>query len=59
MQNQDNTQKTEKAILKLLPCGGYTVQGVDSKTKQTTQVGYIGKNLPLQGYFPEGYEIKK
>jgi len=57
--NQDQNNKTEKAILTPLPCGGYAIQGIDSKTKQSIQIGYIGKNLALEGFFPEGYQIKK
>jgi len=56
---QQETTKKEKSILKPLPCGGYAIQGIDTKTKQTIQVGYIGKNLSLDGFFPDGYEIKK
>jgi len=49
----------EKTKLKQLPCGGYAVYGVDIKTKQEVQVGYIGPNLPLESYVSKDYIIVK
>jgi hypothetical protein len=55
----EQTQKQEKTKIKQLPCGGYAIIGVDGKSKAETQIGYIGQNLPLEGYFPGGYIISK
>ena len=55
----EQTQKQEQTKIKQLPCGGYAIIGVDSKSKAETQIGYIGQNLPLEGYFPGGYIISK
>lgn len=52
-------QKTEKAIIKQLPCGGYAILGVDTKNKTAVQTGYIGKDLPLEGFFPNGYTVQQ
>lgn len=45
--------------VKKLPEGGWAIYGIDSKTKQESQVGYIGENLDLQGFLPEGAQIVK
>jgi hypothetical protein len=49
----------EKTKLKQLPCGGYAIYGIDIKTKQEVQVGYIGSKLPLEGYISKDYTIVK
>jgi hypothetical protein len=43
---------------KKLKEGGYALYGVDPKTKQEMQVGYIGEGLPLDGYLPKGLKIE-
>jgi len=49
----------EKIKVKKLPCGGHAIYGVDTKTKQLIQLGYIGANLPLDGFLPAGYILEK
>lgn len=53
------SEKKEKVNIKKLPCGGYAIMGIDIKSKQIVQVGYIGPNLLLDGFLPDGYVIVK
>jgi hypothetical protein len=53
------SENKDKPTVKLLPCGGHAIFAVDPKTKQSTQIGYIGKNLPLDGYMPAGTTVQK
>jgi len=54
MSNEQNKDLTAKQ----LPCGGYAIFGFDAKTKAKIQIGYIGANLPLEGYL-QGVKIEK
>jgi hypothetical protein len=56
-----NEQKDIKNVLtaKKLPCGGYAVYGIDMKTKNTAQVGYVGKTLAEFPYYFEGVKVEK
>ena len=51
MENKDLTAKQ-------LPCGGYAIYGVDPKTKSPAQIGYVGTNLPLDGWLKDVKIIK-
>jgi len=53
------SEQAEKLKIKKLPCGGHAILGKDTKTKAEMQIGYIGANLPLDGYKPENAEIIK
>jgi len=44
---------------KKLSCGGIAIYGIDLKTKQPTQIGYIGANLPLEAYLPKNCILQK
>lgn len=45
--------------VKKLPEGGWAIYGIDSKTKQEAQVGYIGENLNVEAFLPEGAQLIK
>ncbi len=53
-----NEQK-EKSKGKVLPCGGIAVYGIDLKSKQEVQVGYIGKELAQVPYWTQNIQISK
>jgi hypothetical protein len=38
--------------------GGYALYSIDPKTKQETQVGYIGENLNIEAWIPQGVKIE-
>jgi hypothetical protein len=38
---------------KKLPCGGYAIYGMDTKTKSKTQIGYVGPNLSVEAYLKD------
>jgi len=59
MYNKLMSEQAEKLKIKKLPCGGHAILGKDTKTKAEMQIGYIGANLPLDGYKPENAEIIK
>jgi len=59
MYNTDMSENKDKPTVRRLPCGGHAIFAVDPKTKQSTQIGYIGKNLPLDGYMPAGTIVQK
>lgn len=48
----------EKPQVKKLPCGGYAIYGIDNKSKQEIQVGYIGSNLNVEAFLPAGVTIQ-
>jgi len=48
----------EKPLVKKLPCGGYGIYGIDIKSKQHIQIGYIGAKLNLEAYLPPGVTIQ-
>jgi len=50
---------SEKPIVKKLKCGGYGVYTIDVKTKMSVQTGYIGPNLTLEAFLPEGAVVEK
>lgn len=54
-----DNKSSDKPKVKKLPCGGYAIYGVDSKSKQEVQVGYIGAGLKLEAYLPPNAEIIK
>ena len=54
-----NDPKKEKSIARKLPCGGYAIYTNDIKTKTLMQTGYIGSNLKLEAWLPEGTVIEK
>jgi len=43
---------------KKLKEGGYALYAIDPKTKQETQVGYIGENLNADAWLPKGVKIE-
>jgi len=43
---------------KKLKEGGYALYAIDPKTKQESQVGYIGENLDPKGWLPQGVKIE-
>jgi hypothetical protein len=43
---------------KKLAEGGYALYSIDPKTKQETQVGYIGENLNIEAWLPQGVKIE-
>jgi len=49
----------DKIRVKKLPCGGYAIYGIDFKTKQEVQVGYVGAGLNAEAYLPKNAEIIK
>lgn len=49
----------EKPVVKKLKCGGWGVYTTDPKTKMPAQTGYIGPNLSLEAYLPEGAVVEK
>lgn len=59
MYNEHMSEQAEKIKIKKLPCGGHAIYGKDIKTKTEAQIGYIGANLPLDGYMPQNAEIVK
>lgn len=56
-----NEQSEQKAVTtgKKLPCGGIAIYGIDIKTKQQIQIGYVGKNLAETPYWTQGVQIKQ
>ena len=44
--------------VKKLAEGGYALYAIDPKTKQETQVGYMGENLDPKGWLPDGVKIE-
>jgi len=44
--------------VKKLAEGGYAIYATDPKTKQETQVGYIGENLTPEAWLPQGVKIE-
>jgi len=48
----------EKPVVKKLPCGGHAIYGIDFKSKQQVQIGYIGANLNLEAYLPAGVTVQ-
>ena len=56
-----NEQSEQKNIVtgKRLPCGGIAVYGIDIKTKQKIQIGYIGKNLAEASYWTQDIKLEK
>jgi len=48
----------EKPVIKKLPCGGYAIFASDSKSKTLVQVGYLGANLPVEGYLPKDVVVE-
>lgn len=56
-----NETKDLKNVLtaKKLPCGGYAIYGIDMKTKNPTQVGYVGKGLAEFSCYLEGVKVEK
>ena len=53
-----NEQK-EKVSGKKLPCGGIAIYGIDAKSKQEIQIGYIGKELAQTPYWTDNIQFKK
>ena len=49
----------DKPTAKKLPCGGIAIYGIDTKTKQTIQVGYIGANLNPEAFLPKDCVVQK
>jgi len=49
----------EKPIVKKLKCGGWGIYTTDVKTKMLAQTGYIGSNLTLECWLPEGAVVEK
>ena len=49
----------EKPIVKKLKCGGWAIYTIDPKTKTQLQTGYIGGNLKLEAWLPEGAVVEK
>jgi hypothetical protein len=48
-----------KTIIRKFKCGGHGIFTVDLKTKQLQQTGYIGPNLTLEAWLPDGATIEK
>lgn len=48
----------EKPKVKKLSCGGYAVYGIDTKSKQEIQIGYIGANLNVESFLPAGVTVQ-
>ena len=44
--------------VKKLAEGGYALYSIDPKTKQESQVGYIGENLTLEAWLPKGVKVE-
>jgi hypothetical protein len=44
--------------VKKLAEGGWAIYATDTKTKQESQVGYIGTNLDPKNWLPEGTKIE-
>lgn len=55
----DKPVTSEKTKVKQLPCGGWAIYGVDAKTKQLAQVGYVGASLNPDAYLPANREVVK
>ena len=49
----------EKPVVRKLKCGGWGIYTIDPKTKQQAQTGYIGANMTLECWLPEGAVIEK
>ena len=45
--------------VKKLPEGGWAIYGTDPKTKTEAQIGYIGENLKVEAFLPEGAQLNK
>jgi len=45
--------------VKKLPEGGWAIYGIDPKEKKETQIGYIGENLKVEAFLPEGAQLVK
>ena len=54
MSDNKTTYKVKK-----LPEGGWAIYGTDPKTKTEAQVGYIGENLKVEAFLPEGAQLVK
>jgi len=53
-----SNEQNKDLIAKQLPCGGYAIFGFDLKSKAKIQIGYVGANLPLEGYL-QGIKVEK
>lgn len=49
----------DKPIAKKLPCGGIAIYGIDNKSKQSIQIGYIGANLNPEAFLPKDCVVQK
>lgn len=45
--------------VKKLPEGGWAIYGIDPKEKKEIQMGYIGENLNVEAFVPEGAQLIK
>jgi len=52
-------KQKEKIIVKKIDSGDYGIFANDKKTNQLIQIGFIGKNLPLEAYIPAGAVVEK
>lgn len=55
MSEQNNKDLTAKK----LPCGGLAIYGIDPKTKNRVQIGYLGKDLPIEAWLSKDVKIEK
>lgn len=49
----------DKLTAKKLPCGGTAIYGIDVKSKQVIQIGYIGANLNVDAFLPKDCVVQK
>lgn len=49
----------EKLTAKKLSCGGTAIYGLDVKSKQVIQIGYIGANLNVDAFLPKDCVVQK
>lgn len=55
-----NTNEQSKDLTaKILPCGGYAIFGIDQKSKNRIQIGYVGPNLNKDAFLPKDIKIEK
>ena len=53
------SETKQQIKVKKLPEGGWAMYGIDTKEKKEVQIGYIGENLKVEAFIPEGAQLVK
>lgn len=53
------SETKQQTKVKKLPEGGWAIYGIDPKEKKEVQIGYIGENLNVEAFIPEGAQLIK